>query len=282
MNASSENSATRSRLVIGARALFEILDKDVRIVDLRPDSEIQDGFIPGAARLEYGQLVRRIGYAEGMLPTKEDLTALLSGLGIGAETRVIACDQDSGIRATRLLWTLYACNHRNAALLDGGVAAWRGAKLPLEETPARIRPMPYQCAMDDTAIADFRYVTDSIGHDDRRILDVRSPKEYDGIDVRAQRGGHVPGAVHYEWSNVLDADKRLRNPDAIRSELLSAGIDPTLEIIPYCQSNRRSAHMFHVLKWLGYPRVRAYAGSWSEWGNSGSAPIDTNPRNPTT
>lgn len=275
MNHSSFQTTPRPELVIRTEELSSIPDDYIRIVDLRPDSEISHDFIPGAVRLGYGQLVRKTGPAEGMLPDHKALMAVIGDLGIDTDTRVVAYDENSGIRATRLLWTLLTCSHHNVALLDGGIEAWKAARLPVQSTPAKPVPKPYSCTIDESTSAEMDYIMDSLHNDDRCILDVRSWEEYAGIDIRAARGGHIPSARHYEWKNVLDARQQLRNPDEIRSELLEDGIDPDLEIIPYCQSNRRSAHMFHILKWLGYPRVRAYQGSWSEWGNSASTPIET-------
>ncbi len=264
----------RPEFVIRAQELVKILDDRTRIVDLRPDSAVNQEFIPGATRLDYGQLIKKAGLVEGMLPDPEALTALISDLGITPDTRVVAYDEHSGIRATRLLWTLYVCRHHDVALLDGGMKAWKKAGLPVQPTPDIPTPKPYPCRIDGSTVAEMDYVMDSLHRSDRCLLDVRSYEEYTGTDVRAKRGGHIPSAIIYEWDNVLDDLHQLRNPDEIRAELLEAGVDPNQEIIPYCQSHRRSAHMFHVLKWLGYPRVRAYHGSWSEWGNSTSTPIE--------
>lgn len=275
MNQSSCPSALRPELVISAGELSRVPGRHTRIVDLRPDSEVDHDFISGAVRLDYRQLTRKAGHAEAMLPDREALAMLIKGLGIDTDTLVVAYDENSGIRATRLLWTLYACSHRKLALLDGGMESWKSAGLPLESGPASPIAKPYPYTVDESAAAELDYIMESLDNSDRCILDVRSWEEYTGMDIRAKRGGHIPSAQHYEWKNVLDPRQELRDPDEIRAELLEAGVDPKLEIIPYCQSNRRSAHMFHILKWLGYPRVRAYQGSWSEWGNSASTPIET-------
>ncbi|MCY4051743.1 MAG: sulfurtransferase [Gammaproteobacteria bacterium] len=275
MNPPFHPNTFRPELVIRPQELVNILNDRIRIVDLRPDSAVNQDFIPGAIRLDYGQLIRKAGMVEGMLPELEALTALISSLGIDPDTRVIAYDENSGIRATRLLWTLYVCSHQNVTLLDGGIKAWKKAGLPIETTPAISTPKPYTCTIDESVVAELDHVMDSLDNHDRCILDVRSYEEYIGNDIRAKRGGHIPSACIYEWDNVLDDHNQLRNPDEILAELLEAGVDPKHEIIPYCQSHRRSAHMFHILKWLGYPRVCAYHGSWSEWGNSESTPIET-------
>lgn len=260
--------------VIDAPGVHALLaDPSVRIVDLRAQNECTDGFVPGALWLDYARLVRRVGQAEGMLPDRAELAQLLASLGIEPGTRVIAHDGGSGLRAARLLWTLAVCGHPQYALMEGGMAAWKAAGLPRADGPARAGRTACPVRWDASATADLAYVRDSLGRSDRCLLDVRSPGEYAGQDVRAARGGHIPGAVHFEWSDAIDESACLGRPALLRARLGRLGAVPEREIIPYCQSNRRSAFMFVVLKWLGYPRVRAYEGSWSEWGNREDTPV---------
>jgi thiosulfate/3-mercaptopyruvate sulfurtransferase len=284
MTRKSENLPTKGpRLVMEATDLAAVLeDTSTRIVDLRPDTEIADGFIAGSVRLDYGKLVRRQGKVEGLLPTDEALAGLLGELDISPGQRVVALDMDSGIRATRLLWTLAVCGHSRYSLLNGGFTAWKNAGLPIVpmpqvldsgKYPGKYRGQ-YPLQRDQTVVADLDYMLDSLDCSDRQILDVRSAEEYAGTSAKADRGGHIPGAVHYEWLNVLEEDKRLRSAHSIRGELQALGVTPDQEIIPYCQSNRRSAHAYIVLKWLGYSDVRAYQGSWSEWGNVKDTPVE--------
>jgi thiosulfate/3-mercaptopyruvate sulfurtransferase len=272
-----DTSHPGSRTIVTARELAALSETgNVRIVDLRPDKECVDGTIPGAIRLDYAKLVRKLGKAEGMLPTHAELEILVDELGILPDHRIVAYDSSSGIRATRLLWTLAVIGYPDYALLDGGFGAWNSAGLAVTDSPATVEPVSHPVESNPSEIANLDYVLESLGQADRCIVDVRSAGEYAGSDVRAERGGHIPGAVHYEWLNVLDRDRgsALRGAEIIRRELTGLGITPEKEIIPYCQSNRRSAHAFVVLKWLGYPRVRAYEGSWSEWGNAKSVPVE--------
>ncbi|NBP95882.1 MAG: sulfurtransferase, partial [Gammaproteobacteria bacterium] len=108
-----------------------------------------------------------------------------------------------------------------------------------------------------------------------RLLDARSPEEYSGQKVFSARGGHIPGAVNLNWQETLDTERNLRlKPPAVLMPMLEAlAITPDYEIITYCQTHHRSAHAWWMLKTLGFPRVRGYAGSWSEWGNRQDLPI---------
>lgn len=261
--------------VIGALELHERLGDDMRIVDMQPDSENHNDFICGAVRLDDKQLVRKVGEAEGLRPDRKVLTQLLDSLDIHPGTRVVSYDEGSGIGATRLLWILKTCGHRKCTLLDGGMKSWTANKLPVCPAPATVHPKSYRCTVDESVVADLAYIMDGLGRCDRCILDVRSEQEYRGRDQRAKHGGHIPGARNYEWKKMLNDDGTLKSPGRIRSELHEAGVDPACEIIVYCQSNRRASHTFHILKWLGCPRVRAYEGAWSEWGNSDATPIET-------
>lgn len=106
------------------------------------------------------------------------------------------------------------------------------------------------------------------------ILDARSPAEYAGKDVRAKRGGHIPGAVNIEWSQALRPDGTFKPLEELRALYGANGVTPDKTVIAYCQTHHRSAHSYFVLRLLGYPRVVGYDRSWSEWGNREGLPVE--------
>ena len=107
-----------------------------------------------------------------------------------------------------------------------------------------------------------------------RPWDARGPLEYSGEKVLAAKGGHIPGAVNFEWTAGMDLNDHLRIRHDIAEVLQKLGITPDKEVITHCQSHRRSGFTYLVAKALGYPRVKAYAGSWSEWGNHPDTPVE--------
>jgi thiosulfate/3-mercaptopyruvate sulfurtransferase len=117
-------------------------------------------------------------------------------------------------------------------------------------------------------------VRERLGNPGVRIVDSRSEEEYRGTQVRAARGGAIPGAVHLEWTRNLTPTGDFKPPAALRALYEEAGVLPAHEVVGYCQGGYRSAHTYLALRLLGYPRVRNYLGSWKEWGDRAELPIE--------
>ena len=251
--------------------------RGVRVVDVRASEQCPDGHIPGAIQIDIRTLTRKNGAAEALLPAPEDIARVLGNAGIAPDDLVVAYDDGPGVDAARLLWTLDVIGHPHFALLNGGFAAWEDAEHETDDDFATVPVVDYPVPEFGREVIDSGTIRAVLGDPHWQILDTRTRAEYDGEDVRAARGGHIPGAVHFDWIEAVDMieEGRLRAPRLLLSELSNRGIKPDRPVIVYCQSNRRSSHTYLVLKWLGFGDVRAYAGSWSEWGNLETTPIET-------
>jgi len=150
-------------------------------------------------------------------------------------------------------------------------------RCPLSQAVPKLTASTYTATVtDDAPLADKAEVLAKLDSDDVRLLDARSEAEYTGAKTFAARGGHIPGAIHFDWMGTFDKDRALRfRPEAeLNKALQAASLTPDKEIIVYCQTHHRSAHSYVMLKWLGYKRVKGYAGSWAEWGNASDTPIE--------
>ena len=266
-------------LLIEPKHLVEHLtDNDLLIVDLRSAEDCRQGHVPGAVNLEYPAIVYAEPPVGGLLPPLAQLSAVLSQIGLTAQHHVVAYDDEANGRASRLLWTLDALGHAHLSLLNGGWIAWTQEGHPVQIEVLNPKPSDYQAQLaNPTAVADKAYIQSRLQQPDFLPLDSRTPAEYQGLDVRAARGGHIPGAVNLNWLEMIDHDRDLRfKPDAeLRAILQTAGVSADKEVVAYCQTHHRSSHTYMVLKHLGYERIRGYHGAWSEWGNATDTPIET-------
>ncbi len=269
---------TRLPLVVEPAELERRLVREhLLIVDLGRAETYAQAHLPGAVYVDYASIVTARPPAMGATPDETRLGEILSAIGLTPTTPVVAYGDEGGAKAARFLWTLEALGHAHYSLLNGGIHAWVADNRPLTReppTPARSR---YSARLTDGNSADKNYILQHLGDPAVALLDCRTPGEYRGETRRAARGGHIPGAVNYDWVNALDRSRalRLRPTKELRQEFGRLGVTADREVIVYCQTHHRSAHTWLVLKYLGYPRVRGYPGSWSEWGNSPDTPIET-------
>ena len=251
-------------------------EDDLLVIDLSKDETYQRMHIPGAVHLEYSSIVHAEPPRLGLLPDDERLREVLSSAGIGPNTHVVAYDDEGGGRAGRLLWTLEVAGHTRFSLLNGGLHAWANEGHSLSDAPVRPSAAEFTVRHTDEPVADRAYVLEHLYDSGVVVLDARSPQEFQGVDVRAQRGGHIPNAVNVDWTNAMDPNRnmRLKSEADLRALYESRGITPDKTVVTHCQTHHRSAHTYIVLKALGYSKVKGYPGSWSDWGNVTDVPVE--------
>lgn len=174
------------------------------ILDLSSAEHYQAGHIPGAIHLDPKRLLRGEGPVPNRIPTPEQLTALVSELGLTPETRVVAYDDQMGPWAGRLIWTLNSIGHEAASFLDGQLEGWKAAGLPLEQHANQATPV--QAAIHEVPALRMsaEQILAALENNELCVWDARSAAEYRGEKVvNAKQGGHIPSARHLEWTDLL-------------------------------------------------------------------------------
>ena len=173
-------------------------------------------------------------------------------------------------------WTLTStAGAGGRAAPAGGLHAWQSAGLPLEKQPNQAEPTQPLLETNDEYTVTLDDLQANLSDPQRVVWDARSPQEYTAEKVLAKKGGHIPGAVNFEWTAGMDSQRDLRIRQDMQEKLNELGITADKEVITHCQTHHRSGFTYLAARILGYPRVKAYAGSWSEWGNHPDTPVES-------
>ena len=245
-------------------------------------SQYESGHIPGAVGWNWKIDLQR--HPQRDIPSPVEWEGLLSRSGISNDSRVILYGDNSNWFAAYAYWLFKLYGHERVALMDGGRQKWLDDDCPISTDLPEIRPAIYVARAANTRLRATRaQVHHAIGRREAALVDVRSPQEYSGELLApahlpqegAQRGGHVPGAKNIPWGTVLTEGGTFKDGDDLRQLYSEHGVDDRKSIITYCRIGERSAHSWFVLtELLGYPDVRNYDGSWTEWGSLVGAPIE--------
>ena len=259
-------------------------DPQVRIVEADEDPLLYEaiGHIPNAAKLDWHTDVQDPVRRDFV--NKQDFEALLNRYGIKNDMTVVFYGDKNNWYAAYSYWLFRLYGHEDARIMNGGRTKWEAEGRQYTKDVPQFTPTSYTAREPNLNIRAFRrQVEDQLAGGRAALVDVRSPDEYTGKLLHmvnypqegAQRGGHIPGAQSIPWATAANpADGTFKSADELRAIYGGKGIAPDREVIAYCRIGERSAHTWFVLtQLLGYPSVRNYDGSWTEWGNLVGAPI---------
>jgi thiosulfate/3-mercaptopyruvate sulfurtransferase len=249
---------------------------DIRIVyvgSMAKDDMARFGnkHIPGSMYMSLKSLMKVLG--DGSTPpNKAEFEALMGRLGISNDTHVVLYGSGGGNPfIASAFWLMDYFGHKKVSYLDGGMAKWlQEGREVISGAPPKVSPTKYTAKPDPSIFADADYVLKSLKNPGVVIVDTRAPDEYTGKNAMGnKRTGHIPGAINLNfYPTNLNKDETFKSVKDLKAIYESKGVTKDKEVITYCQGGIRAAHTYFVLKYLlGYPKVRDYVGSWSEWGN---------------
>ena len=258
---------------------------NTRLVEVDVDTSAYDqGHIPGAVgwnwQTQLQDNVRRD------LIDRAALEDLLGKSGIGNDTTILLYGDNNNWFAAYAFWQLKYYGHKDVRLINGGRKKWLEEKRPLSTEAAKAAPTTYKASGPDESIRAYRDDVRDVVEGKRKgqLVDVRSADEFTGkiiappgMTETAQRAGHIPTAANVPWAQAAAEDGTFKSADALAAlyhgkGITGSGVD---EVIAYCRIGERSSLTWFVLKYLlGYPKVKNYDGSWTEWGNLVDAPIE--------
>lgn len=276
--------AALTTLIIEASALSEALQtkpSELFLLDVRSDEQYSTSHIASAQHLDPKLLNHSAPPQGGLLPVASKVQNWASQLGLSLDSTIVVYDEGKATAAARAVWVLHAYGFTNVHWLDGGIQAWTAQDHPTTNA-ASAKPtanpaleLTLNSAVVLTANELIKNLELSKGAaNKRKPVDTRTAGEFAGTDIRSERGGHMPGAVHYEWLDMFTDAGTLKPESELRDAVEQRGLNEQDACVVYCQTHQRSAVTYVVLKHLGFKDVAALDGAWSTWGNHPDTPIE--------
>ncbi len=245
------------------------------IVDLCTDALYPHKHVPGAVHLQPGALMAGTAPYPGKLPPMGQLENIIRYLGINADSHIVIYDDEGGGWAGRFAWTLDLLGFQNWSYLNGGIVAWikEGFVTESQINQPVASDTQIGIASPEVLISSDKIIS-QLESANFAVWDARSPGEYSGNIVRSARGGHIPGAINIEWTELMDRQRNLRIREDSQEILDRAGLGREKSVTTHCQSHHRSGFTYMVARILGYKNISAYDGSWAEWRSLDQTPIE--------
>ncbi len=280
--------AADSNLIVDTEGTEAALGRGAIVWDVRGEEDYRKGHVPGAVNMDDVLMQLRENRSEDYLPVPQ-LAKVLGDAGIDPAREIVVYGPKAAVSAYFTAITLQWLGGDRVRIFHGGIDDWKAAGKTVATEPTKLAPVTLTLSPRQEMLVDTREVMARIGKADVQIVDARTTREFSGDDIRALRGGHIPGAVNVPYeSNWVDPDtprklarKQVSNKDGMNLKAvddlkaLYAGLDPAKETIVYCQSGVRASNTAAVLQSLGFTNVKVYDSSWLGYGNQLDAPAES-------
>lgn len=241
---------------------------DVIVVDVRPEAAYNEGHIPGAINVDVNSLQSK---PNSILLSVSKAEEILGGKGIDGSKHLVLYGEGREI-AFLEFWMLDYLGVPKVSVLDGGIEAWQAAGGRLTQEARTLPAATFKAKPDAFKYARVEEVLAGLNDPNVQVLDVRTPGEYKGTDVRALRGGHIPGAINMPYEENFQKDSTVLKPLDELAQMY-AKLDKNKTFIVYCQTGTRSTNTYLVLRELGF-KVRNFDASWTVWGSNTALPAE--------
>ena len=257
-------------------------DASVSVVEVDVDTAAyKEGHITGA--VAWNWQTQLCDTLQRDIISQGDLEKLLGESGIGNETSIVLYGDNNNWFAAWALWQIKLYQHDDVRIMDGGRKKWFAEGREVSTESPAIEQATYKAkGLNSESRILLPDVQKAIKSDKTTLVDVRSPDEFTGkilsppgLPETCQRGGHIPKAQNIPWGMACNEDGTFKNADELKELYASKGVTPEKDVIAYCRIGERSSHSWFALRYLlGYPNVKNYDGSWTEWGNLVGAPVE--------
>lgn len=280
-------STALAQRVVDTAGVESALEGGAIVWDVRAEEDYRKGHIPGAVNMDDILVQLRDLKSEDYLPV-EQIARLLGEAGIDPARPMVLYGAKASTGPYFGAVTMHWLGGERASVYHGGIDDWKAAGKPFATEPARLPAVSLSLTPRPELLVSTEELKARLHEPGLQILDARTAREFSGDDIRALRGGHIPGAVNIPYESTwADPDTprklarkqvnnkdgfNLKDPAAMRQ--LFAGLDPAKETVVYCQSGVRASVAATVLRELGFARVRVYDASWLGWGNQLDAPAE--------
>jgi len=251
-------------------------------VDYDPKANYHLGHIPGSVLFDWKKDIN--DPLNRNIISKESCEELLKKSGINQDTTLVLYGDFNNWFAAFDFWVFKYYGYKDVRIINGGRKKWLEEDRSIDKTIPTYPTGDFKASNPDEKIRTYlNHVSESLKNNQSILVDVRSPAEFTGEVTapaeypteHAQRGGHIPKAINIPWGKAVNEDGTFKSLEDLMKLYKENGILPDKEVISYCRIGERSSHTWFVLKYLlGYPDVKNYDGSWTEWGNMIGNPIE--------
>ena len=252
--------------LISAKELSKILkEKNVIVISAQKTAAYQDFHITGSINLPPKDLT-----TDDPTPytckSPAQMAAIIGKKGVTETNTIVIYDEGSSKYSGRLYWVFKYLGAKDVKILDGGIKSWQAIRKPVTKTTTKLAAKTFTLSVQNQLIANLETVKTATTSDNYAIIDARSNEEYAGTNETSLRKGHIPNAIHVEYTSIINKDGTLKTAEEMKAIYVAKGVTPDKTVIIYCKSSVRAAIEYMALSSiLNYPNVMVYDGAFYEW-----------------